>query len=243
MKIKIIGNWGAFPEKGEASTGYLLEIDGYNILIDCGSGVLSCLQEYISLDDIDIVILSHYHWDHIADIFPFQYNCKISTALGRRKNPLEIYAHTKDNRFNQLNYGGACIAKEINKDTKLTFGKVKVTFEEVKHPAYGFAMRFEENGKIFAFSGDTEWCDGLINISKEADLFLCECSLFDDQLGKFKGHLTPGEIGKISNMNSIKKVVLTHFPHYAEIKLLKTEVEAIFRGEVELAKKGKEFFL
>src|SRR3712207_9222545 len=73
MKITVIGCWGAYPEKNEATTGYLLQTGEHNILIDCGSGILSRIQEYIPLNKIDSVILSHYHGDHVADIIPLQY--------------------------------------------------------------------------------------------------------------------------------------------------------------------------
>ena len=68
MKITTIGWWGAYPDANEASSGYLLESEGYYVLIDCGSGVLSRLQNYIALQNLDAVVLSHYHWDHVADI-------------------------------------------------------------------------------------------------------------------------------------------------------------------------------
>src|SRR3712207_7551620 len=53
MKITVIGCWGAYPEKNEATTGYLLQTGEHNILIDCGSGILSRIQEYIPLNKID----------------------------------------------------------------------------------------------------------------------------------------------------------------------------------------------
>lgn len=239
MKITTIGYWGAYPEKGEATAGYLLQTDDYNILIDCGSGVLSSLQEYIDLCDIDAIILSHYHSDHISDIFCYQYNTAIDFYNNKRKKPLEIYAHKEDSQFKKLNYQNFCFAKEINENTILNFGKMKVSFEWAKHPVPSLAMKFEENNKIFVYSGDTEYCEGINKISKNADVFLCECSLYNEQLGKIKGHLTTGQVGELAQMNKIKKLVLTHFPHHSDLNLLKSQVTDKYNGDIEMASKGK----
>lgn len=73
MKMTVVGFWGGFPEAGEATSGYLFEHDGFRLLVDCGSGVLAQLQKYITPSDIDAVVLSHYHHDHVADIGVLQY--------------------------------------------------------------------------------------------------------------------------------------------------------------------------
>jgi len=66
MKLTVLGASGAFPAPGTATSGYLLEIDGHHILIDCGSGVLSRLQEHIRLDQLEAIILTHLHSDHTS---------------------------------------------------------------------------------------------------------------------------------------------------------------------------------
>jgi ribonuclease BN (tRNA processing enzyme) len=103
-KITTIGWWGAYPSAGEATSGYLLQSDGLNILVDCGSGVLSLLQNYIKLQNLDAVVLSHYHWDHVADIGCLQYAARILMDLGDREKPLEIYGHAEDDNFSGLSY-------------------------------------------------------------------------------------------------------------------------------------------
>ncbi|MCY6485853.1 MBL fold metallo-hydrolase [Clostridium aestuarii] len=238
MKITIIGYWGAFPEKNEAASGYLIESGDYNILIDCGSGVLSVLQNYINLDDIDAVILSHYHNDHMSDIFCFQYQVMSSFMMEKRKKPLQIYAHGLDNKFESLKYEDMCIANKIDETTKLNFGDLNITFKWANHSVPSLCMRLEQKGKTLVYTGDTEWCDNIMDISKEADILLCECTLFNNQLGLVKGHLTAGETGRIASVSNIKKLVLTHFPHYGELEILVGEAKNEFKGEIIKAKQG-----
>lgn len=243
MKITVVGYWGAYPEKNEATTGYLLQGEGYNILVDCGSGVLSKVQNYIPLTEIDAVILSHYHGDHFGDINCFQYQVGYTRSLGKRTNTLDIYGHNLSSEFNKLTYAGGTIGKKIDENTILKFGELKVSFKWSSHPVPCLAMRFEENGKVFAYSGDTEWSDNIIEVAKNADVFICECNLFNDQLGKAKGHLTAGEVGKIAKKSNVKKLVLTHFPHYGDLNQLVKEAQEEFEGEIVRAYSGLVFEL
>ena len=82
IKITTIGWWGAYPSANDATSGYLLQSGNLNVLIDCGSGVLARLQNYIDLERLDAVVLSHYHWDHIADIGCLQYASRVLMEAG-----------------------------------------------------------------------------------------------------------------------------------------------------------------
>ncbi len=96
MKLTVIGHWGGYPKAGEASSGYLLEHDGFKLLVDCGSGVLSFLQNHLTVTDLDAVLISHYHPDHVADIGVLQHALLIQYFLGKSKGTLPVYAHTED---------------------------------------------------------------------------------------------------------------------------------------------------
>lgn len=238
MKITVIGYRGSFPGKNQAASGYLVESGEYNILIDCGSGVLSAVQNYIDLNEIDAVILSHYHADHISDIYCFQYQTAAAYKLGMRKKTLEIYAHNSDAKFQELTYKNFCIANQIDPNSKISFGDLSITFQWMNHGSLCLGMRLEEKGKVFSYSADTEWCDSVLKISQNADVFLCECSLFNKQIGQLKGHLCAGEAGKLASKSNVKKLVLTHLPQYGDIDELVKEAKEEFSGEVIKAEMG-----
>ncbi|GAJ25934.1 metal-dependent hydrolase [Liquorilactobacillus sucicola DSM 21376 = JCM 15457] len=73
MKITILGFFGGYPYDGKATSSYLLQSDGYNLLLDCGSGALLNLEKELDPLQLNAVLLSHYHQDHIADIGVLQY--------------------------------------------------------------------------------------------------------------------------------------------------------------------------
>lgn len=99
MKVTIIGCWGGYPKVNEASSGYLFEEDGFKLLVDCGSGVLSKLQQHVVPEELNAVLLSHYHADHIADIGVLQHALLIQKDLGKEVTTLPIYGHNEDSAF------------------------------------------------------------------------------------------------------------------------------------------------
>lgn len=243
MKVTVIGYWGAYPSESGATTGYLVQSGDHNILVDCGSGILSKVQKYVPLHKIDAVILSHYHGDHAADVTPLQYEAGISRKMGKRHKELQIYGHNLSSKFNELIVKGVSVGNAIDDTTHLKIGELNITFKWVKHPVPTLAMRFEENGQVFSYSGDTEWCEGVVDIAKDADLFICETNLYNKEFGKVNGHLTAGEVGKIANINNVKKLVLSHLPHYGDLDLLVKESKEEFSGEVHKACEGLTFKL
>ena len=74
MQLKILGNNGPYPAPGGACSGYLLTSDSgqTRVLIDCGPGVLSRLTADCMPGELDAVLLSHLHYDHMSDILPMQ---------------------------------------------------------------------------------------------------------------------------------------------------------------------------
>ena len=102
--------------------------------------------------------------------------------------------------------------------------------------------RFEcTQGKILAVSGDTDYCDEMIALGKEADLMILECSVPDNM--KLKGHLTPTECGKLGKKANCRKLCLTHFYPVCDQKDLREKCSNEYVGELFLAEDLMEFEL
>lgn len=241
MKLTILGFWGAYPEKGEATAGYLLQTGEHNILIDCGSGVLAQLLKYITVEALDAVILSHYHHDHVADIGCLQYAVMIGEQLGKRPagEALPIYGHTKSSVFSNLNYLGFTEGKEIIAGVSIDIKGLKVQFMPTIHEEYNLAMKFEYGGKRFVYTGDTGYTKDLVPFFKGCDLVISETNLYAYQSGQVQGHLSSIEAGQLASQAGIKQLMLTHFPHYGEINNLQSEAQTVFKGIVHMAGTGK----
>ncbi|MCP4627916.1 MAG: MBL fold metallo-hydrolase [bacterium] len=243
MKITIIGWWGAYPSADEATSGYLLETEGFSVLLDCGSGVLAQLQKYIKLQDIDAVVLSHYHSDHVADIGCLQYAARILMDLGQRKQSLKIYGHAEDENFAALNYLQYSTGHAIDTRAGLQLGPLTFSFCRNIHPDPCFSMRIEEDGQVLTYVSDTGYTDDHVEFARKADLLLCESSLYDEYRGRIPGHLTAGEAGRIAEAAGAGHLVLTHLPHFGNHGLLVEQAGRQFIGTVELATTGQSWRL
>lgn len=68
MKVTIVGCSGSYPGPDSPASCYLIESDGFRMLLDLGSGSLGALQRHIGLYDVDAICLSHLHADHCLDM-------------------------------------------------------------------------------------------------------------------------------------------------------------------------------
>lgn len=239
MKITVIGHWGAYPEKDEATSCYLLEHASYKLLIDCGSGSLSQLQHFCKLEELDAVILSHYHHDHIADVGPLQYSRMIAKQLNKTNKDLIIYGHAYDQaQFQKLAKPPYVKSTIFNEKSNLKIGPFSVSFFETNHKARCFAMRFEVDGKSLVYSADSSYMESFETFAKSADIFICESSFYAHQNAKPSGHMNSKEAGTIALNANVDTLVLSHLPHFGDHQKLISESMSIFNGEVLLAKKG-----
>lgn len=236
MKLTVIGFWGGYPKKNGASSGYLLEHNGYNLLLDCGSGVLAKLQNVLQPEELDAVIISHYHPDHIADIGVLQHARLIQGFLGKQMTTLPILGHHfNQNEFSKLTYKEITKGIAFDPSKSISVGPFQITFLKTDHPVPCYAMRIEADGKTLVYTGDGSFKSELIDFSKEADLLLCECNFYGNQDGKQAGHMTSIEAGELAQQALVKQLCLTHLPHYGNTPKLINEASIKYTGIIKLA--------
>lgn len=236
MKITTLGMWGGYPEAGEATSSFLIEYEGTRLLFDCGSAVLSTYLTMGTLAELDAVLISHYHPDHVADIGVLQHAAMIQTQLGNLSKMIPIYAHTQDpNEFEKLSYKGMTEGKEVMEGNSFEVGPFHISVCPTIHPVYCLAYRIEAGGKVAVFTADTQWTDDLVPFAQEADLLVSEANVYPQYAGKIQGHMTGEEAGKLAMQANVKRLVLTHLPQYGDRTVLVTEAQKRFAGPVELA--------
>lgn len=237
MKLTILGNNGPFPSAGGACSGYLVREGSVNILIDCGNGVLSNLQKYIRFEELDAIILTHLHSDHISDMMVLKYAIQIKRKRGQLGKSLNVYAPPEPvEEYSRIDIKDAFDLKPVIKDTVLNIGSIRITFEQMKHPVLDYAVSLESGGKHFVFSGDTSWTESIIRFADNADLLMLDAGLLSkDKTGSDVPHLTAEECGILAREANVKKLLLTHFwPEY-DINELLNEARGNFEN-VEAAR-------
>ncbi len=239
MKLTVIGCYGGFPAAGEATSGYLFESDGFRLLVDCGSGVLSKLQQYIDIEELDAVLLSHYHHDHIADIGPLQYAKLVGYHLGKSSGPLPIYGHTGDQEaFGRLSDDVHTKAKPYHPEEGIQLGPFQIDFLKTVHPAECYAMRIQAEDAVVVYTADSSYQDAFIPFSKGADLLIAESNFYAGQDGSGAGHMNSTEVGKIAKEANVGELIITHLPHFGRHKDLVNEAQALYTGSIQLAHSG-----
>ena len=102
-------------------------------------------------------------------------------------------------------------------------------------------MKFEYGNKVLVYTGDMGFEPNFFDFCTKADLLVCETSLFEDEEGLFKGHMTSRQAATLAQKANVKKLLLTHFPHQRNIFDLATESSKYFNGVIKLAEINKTY--
>ena len=250
MNIIILGSGTAVPSLERNSSGVLIQEEGYNALVDFGYGTLKQLLHLgITYHDIDRVFFTHNHPDHICDLVPFLFGTRYH--LSARKKALEIVAGPGFQQFFDKLMSAykhwlvpseyQIQITEIDEGSK-KFGCHQVSFKKVQHIEMSRGYRFENRaGKSVALSGDTDYCQGMIELGRGADLMILECAMPEEN--KITGHLVPSLAGKLAKEADCKTLCLTHFYPPCDLDVMRETVSAIYDGELALAHDGMQFEL
>jgi len=245
LKLTVLGNNGPYPKAGGACSGFLLDSGDNKIVLDFGSGVLSRLQQYIDIEEISAIILSHLHSDHISDIMILKYAADIKLMTGKMSKPIRIYAPGEPvEEFNRLKYKNALEVFPIDPENELMIGDLKVSFKEMVHGYKDYAVCIERNLKKFVYSGDTCLNDKLVDFARNADLFICEAGLLerDDKCIRAM-HLTAKEAATIARDAGVKRLLLTHFLPGIKPQHYINEATSVYEGIMELAEENKSYYV
>jgi ribonuclease BN (tRNA processing enzyme) len=238
MKVTVVGYWGGYPEAESATSGYLLEHEGFQLLVDCGSGVLAQLQKYIQVAQLDAVIISHYHNDHIADVGVLQY-ARLIRSFFEQIEELPIYGHTCDERgFAALTHEGHTKGIAYEGDNELQVGPFTITFMQTNHPVVCYAMRISAGGKTVVYTADSSYTPSFVPFAQNADLLITDCNMYEGQDGSKPGHMSSVEVAGIAKEAKVKELVLSHLPHAGDHQQLVTEASRVYNGKITLAHAG-----
>src|SRR5918995_3938424 len=94
MRLTVLGKSPAWQDVGGACSGYLVEMDDYAVVIDCGNGVFGKLREHIDYIDVNAVVVSHLHADHFLDLVPYSY--ALTYAPRQQPVPVDRWPGTDD---------------------------------------------------------------------------------------------------------------------------------------------------
>ena len=239
MELVIIGSGTGALRAERGPSGYVLLVANQMWLLDGGSGTLrKCLEIGLSYRDFDKVFYTHLHPDHTIDLVPLLFATKHTPGFKREK-PLEFYGPVGFRRFFETLidlYGTGMTDVEYDLSVRelseehFQLERVAISTRHMQHSGHAIGYRFEYEGKALVYSGDTDYCEAIIELAYGADVLVLECS-FPDRM-KVPGHLTPSEAGRIAATAEVKKLVLTHFYEPCDQEDILEPCRRQFTGEV-----------
>jgi ribonuclease BN (tRNA processing enzyme) len=243
MEFVILGSGTTVPLAERASPSIAVFIEDQFLLMDIGPGtVRQLVRAGLTHEDIDYIAISHLHPDHTADLIHLIFATRYPPVLKKRKS-FTVIGPRGFSEFLELlkrPYGtwldlpdGLMEIEELhtNKRDERQFKGFTLLSAPLRHTAQSIGFRIEDNsGSSIVYSGDTGYCEEIIDLAKDADLLILESS-FPDGRG-VEGHLTPSQAGEIAARAGATRLVLTHF--YPEC--LRTDIEAqcrkTYQGEL-----------
>lgn len=242
MKLTILGSGTGFPSSLRGGPGYLVQSGGETIVMDLGMGTLSKLHGLgIPLDRLGPILVSHLHPDHIAELVSLLFALK--NIVISRERPLRFIGGPGLKRLVQRlqEVHGRWIRPERFElevleapEGEISLGKLTLRTMAVVHTEGSIAFRLTApTGESLAYSGDSDFCPSLIDLVRDVDLAVMECS-FPDACKK-EGHLTPSEVGRIAAEGGAKRVILSHLYPECEGVDLAAQCRSYYSGEVIVA--------
>lgn len=211
MKITILGNNGPFPAPGGACSSYLIDSNGTKILVDAGSGSLSNLMKIMDPVDLDAIILSHLHWDHMTDIPILYYYLHINRINGGKFDDIPLYMpKTPPAMFETISSFSAFDINVLNKETIINQNDFKITTARMTHPVESYALKFSHMGKSIVYSGDTTYNPGLAVFSAGCNLLITDSGFLDEQLTPSSPHMSSAQCARVAADAGAGRLLLSH---------------------------------
>lgn len=243
MELTVVGCSGSFPGPESPSSCYLIEHGETRILLDLGNGALGQLQRYVDIYDIDAIFISHLHIDHCADVGSYYVarrycgggNAPAIPIYGpsdTEKRLVEIYGPTDapglPGQFNFFDLGSDVIS----------VGSITVQAFPVDHVLEeSYALRVEADGRVLAYSGDTDTCDGLLQASQNAHVGLFEASFVETKPYERHIHMTGKHAAEMANKAQVSRLILTHLAPWTDPEQVLVDAHSE-REQVDLAHPG-----
>lgn len=233
-----------------------VEVRDWNVVVDLGNGGLGPLQRHVAPQHVDAVALSHLHPDHCADLSGLYVHLKYHPELGSMRTgvPPELPVYGPSDVADRAGamYGlhpgesmdGVYDFRIWSDDVPVRVGPLQITPRTVFHPveAYGLRItgpstRVPGTAVVLAYTGDTDYCDNVVEVARDADLLLAEAAFIQgrDDAVEAGIHLTGARAGQLARNAGAARLVITHLPSWTDPQVSLAEARAEFSGPVALA--------
>jgi ribonuclease BN (tRNA processing enzyme) len=241
VELRVLGGCGAWPAAGQACSGYLLEHDGFRLLIDPGYAVLPRLLRHMDAEEVDAVLVSHGHPDHCADLNP------LLRARSLRDDPgpaLPVFALPGAlDAVLALDRPGlladAIDLRPFEAGESFAIGPLAVATRALPHSVPNAGVRLTAGNRSIAYTGDAAPDPALVELARDADVLLAEASFVDAVPGEDRPTLSSArDAGRQATEAGVGALVLTHLLPGTDRRRSAAAARAEFGGPVRVARPG-----
>ncbi|PYM96607.1 MAG: MBL fold metallo-hydrolase [Candidatus Rokuibacteriota bacterium] len=219
MRLRFLGSGDAFGSGGRFNACFLVEATAGMFLVECGASSMIAMRRFgVDPNRVGTVFVSHLHGDHFGGL-PFM--ILDGQFYSRRTAPLTLVGppglRERLTQAMEVFFPGsskverkfATEVRELAPGQSATINGVTVTPYAVEHlcGAPPFALRFACDGKVLAYTGDTEWTETLVAVGRDADLLIAEALFFEKRI---KYHLDYATLKARLARIGARRVILTH---------------------------------
>jgi ribonuclease BN (tRNA processing enzyme) len=257
VRLTVLGKSPAWEDADGACSAYLVEEGSHRLLIDCGNGSFAKLRSRIGYRELDAVLISHIHADHILDLVPLGYALTLGPPEGEPRLRPDLH----------LPPGGLASLRELvavwgsdgliddafrpieyERGGGLEIGPISVALHEVPHFALTHAVELRApSGRRVVYGADCRAGPEIEAAAAGADLLLAEATLSETQPEsdpiERRGHMSAAEAGTVAAAAGVERLVLTHISDQIDTESALAAAAASFGGEVEIAAEGSTWEL
>ncbi|MFD8388666.1 MBL fold metallo-hydrolase [Streptomyces sp. NPDC059680] len=228
-ELTVLGTCGAWPEAGRAASGFLLEADGFRLVLDLGYATLPRLLARCAVNELDAVVITHEHPDHCADLSAL---CRALLLGGQHDGRVPLYCPP--------GVLGRVQAMEPTEELGEVFdphqlpgryevGPFRLDGRLLPHHVPHAGVRLTAPGLTVAYSGDAGSGHALGELAARADLLIAGATLQGPAADPYL--LSAAQAGRWAARAAAERLLLTHFWPGADRERSLAEAGAAYDGE------------
>ena len=240
LSVTVLGSSGMYPTADRAASGYLVELGDFRLAMDLGSGSWQNFLQVWDYGDMDGVLLTHRHPDHVTDVFQVFHARRFSQDEAMPRIPLwapretlecvDAFATALDESFD---------LRPIAPGDTIAVGDAKLSFFEMAHPVETVGVRTEIGGVTLAYTADTGPSADVEALARGADVLISEATFQDRDEPFWEGHMSAAQAAAIADRAGVGYLVLSHLPPERDLEESLDEArDAAGDTQVDLAEDG-----
>jgi ribonuclease BN (tRNA processing enzyme) len=196
VRVTVLGGGGVWPEVGRACGGFLVEHDGFRLLVDPGFGVVAELLRGMGAGDVDAVYVTHGHPDHCADLNPLlRARAMSADPSAEPAAALPVYAPPGAvDAVLALDRAGMLAFELRELRDRFAIGPFGVRTWLLPHSVTNAGVRLEAGGRTVAYTGDCGPDPAVVALARDADLFVAEATFVDQVPAGARGVLSSARL-------------------------------------------------